>query len=176
MFNSCPTNFQIPSLTFTKAELVYALSVLMGDISPTDNETVIEMVELRFYLNKIKERIALAASNGTLRRAMPHSSKKEGECIPSEPEAAEAPSLPSMSELREQFPSLTDEEITEILANAREEREKEEAERKKNEPPPAPEPPSFVVKKALPKENPKTPEEEKRRENAKRFAELLGTF
>lgn len=177
MFTLCPTNYQIPTLTFTKAELVYALSVLTAEIPPTDNSTLLEMVELRYYLTKIKDRVAQAVADGTIGRAMALPGGGGHDDTPPTPKAAP---MPSMDELRAKFPTLTDEEIAEVLNKAREEREKEEKERKTKEPP-LPPVPSFIAKpkeddKPKPPPKPLTKQEEKNRENSKKFAKMLGQF
>lgn len=170
MFSFCPTNCQIPSLTFTKAELVYALSVLTAEIPPTDNGTLLEMVELRYYLTKIKDKVAHAVADGTIGRAM---ALPEGEGHEDTPPKPKASPMPSMDELRVKFPTLTDEEITEVLERAKKERGKKADE--SHLPPTS----AFVAKPKV-EEKPKThirplsKQEEKNRENSRKFATMLG--
>ena len=177
MFSFCPTNYQIPTLTFTKAELVYALSVLMADISPTDNSTRLEMVEVRYYLNKIKDRVEQAAADGTLERAMRLSDERKGE--DTTPRLKAAP-MPSMAELRERFPNLTEDEIKEVFNRVREERQRDEEKQKERE---APTPISTFIaeppkEETAPQPTPKpmTIQEEKNRENSRKFANMLGSL
>lgn len=164
MFNFCSTDTIIPSLTFTKAELVYAMTFLMADIPPSDHSTRIEMVELRHYLNQIKDKVALAAVDGTLRGGMAASAAEGVEVSPQDEKTAP---VPSMSELRTQFPTLTDEEFNEVVTKAQKERMQEEK-RKRAMLPDNP-PPSFIAK-----ENTTTLEVSKSKKNSQRFAQLLG--
>ncbi|MBO6031948.1 MAG: hypothetical protein J6Q22_10945 [Prevotella sp.] len=106
----------IPTLTFTKAELVYIVSVILSDLKPTDDHTKIEMVELRHYVNKIRDKVVLAAHQGTLKEQTfgteePKEEKKKEE---------EKKKLPSIKELKEKFPTLAESEIEEIIRNAKE--------------------------------------------------------
>jgi hypothetical protein len=174
MFAHSSSETVIPTLTFTKAELVYALSVLMADIPPNDNQTRLELVEIRHYLNQIKDKVAQAVSDGTLERAMPHLDKDEHQPPPPEPQAAP---MPSMSELRAKFPTLTEEEIGEVLAKARENSPKEEVSNENS--PPLPPVPSFISKpkneeNLKPPPRPLTKQESKNRENSIKFSSLLG--
>lgn len=172
MFNYCTSDTIIPSLTFTKAELVYALAVLTADIPPNDNETKLELVELRFYLNKIKDQIAQAVSDGTLEKflAPPCGTKDVSQSTKND-----SP-LPSLDELRHQFPNLSDEEIQEILEKVTKEKM---ADLVKNKESPNSRPPSFI------KSNPPITsskvgihqvygEDKKKIANSRRFASLLG--
>lgn len=176
MFNYTYSDAVLPSLTFTKAELVYALSVLMADIPPTDNSTRLELVEIRHYLNQIKDRIALALTDGTIARAMASSKGKPDKDIPPKPQE---PTMPSMSELKAQFPSLSEAEIKEVLAQARADRLKREEEERKKAPPPQP---SFIAKHTTEEEMlaaqrpPLTAELLKDKENSQKFAQMLGSF
>ena len=113
-------NSQIPTLKFTKAELVYALAVLLNDLPPTDNSTELELVELRFYLNRIRERVRAACVDGTLERAMP----MQKELKPKQAAKKPTPSIPKIEDLRRQFPNLTDEELNEAIGKMREAAEK----------------------------------------------------
>ena len=164
MFNFCSSDTVIPSLTFTKAELVYAMTILMADIPPTDHSTRIEMVELRHYLNQIKDKVALAAVDGTLRGGMAASEAKGVEVSPQDEKNAP---MPSMSELRAQFPTLTDVEFNEVVSKARKERMKEEDRKRASLP--APPHPSFVAKG-----NVTTMGVSESKKNSQRFAQLLG--
>ena len=165
----------IPSLTFTKAELVYALSVLMPDIPANDNHTLLELVELRFYLNRIKEKVAQAASNGMLERAMPLPDNEVCKDTPPEPKAAP---MPTMSELRTRFPTLSEEEIQEVLEKAKENSINGKEVSNKN---PIHLTPtySFIVKPRNDEKSESSPilltkQDIKNREQAKKFSQLLG--
>ena len=153
----------IPSLIFTKAELVYALVFLMGDVSNRDNSTKIEMVELRHYLNQIKGQVSQAIRAGALDRALPVSSKQ--------PEIASG--VPSLTELRKKFPNLTDDEILEILLKVKKEQDKHRQEESSTEIPI----PAFIVKEK-PMDTRLSAEEKGKpvnsKENSKKFARLLG--
>lgn len=172
MFNYSSSSTIIPSLVFTKAELVYAVSILLANIPPTDNETRIEMVELRHYLTLIKDRVAKAAQDGTLKRAMAASSQDIGNDTPQTTKAAQ---MPSIDELRLKFPTLSDEEILEVLGNERKEAIGEKRE-KPNSPPP---PPSFIAR-PIADERPTTPQipmtkkQIADKENSRKFSLLLG--
>ena len=175
MFAHCPTDAVIPSLTFTKAELVYVLSTLLTEVADTDNSTRIELVEVRHYLNQIQYRVAMALSDGTIGRAMSHFSEKPGDTKKQEKQ----PEVPSMADLKRRFPTLSEDEIREVLDKAREEQNRKAEEERRNNPPP---PPSFIAKpiQREPKENVPThvltPQEKKNMENSKKFAQLLGAF
>lgn len=113
MFSFVPIDSVIPSLLFTKAELVYAVSVVLADLKDTDDHTKIEMVEMRHFLNQIKDKVVMAAHNGELKApSFPcgHFGKDEPR-----PERR----LPSISELKSQFPTLSEQEIEEILAKSK---------------------------------------------------------
>lgn len=182
MFQYCSNETVIPSLVFTKAELVYALSVLTADIPPTDNATKIEMVEVRHFLNQDRSLVARAVADGTIRRAMMI------DAPPPVPNVAEqpAPRLPSIEELREQFPTLADSEIREIIETAKRQKEKETAERmerkRRNAPPPVA---AFLAKPEEPLEQPEpdsapafrdSEKDRKNRENSIKFAKMLGNL
>lgn len=174
MFTHIPSETIIPTLTFTKAELVYALSVLMSDIPANDNQTRLELVEIRYYLNRIKDRVEQAIADGTIERAMPSLSTDEYKATPIIPKAAP---MPSMSELRAKFPTLTAEEIQETIEKAKEHSRKEEELREN--PSPLPPMPSFISKpkpeeKLKPPPRPLTKHEIKNRENSIKFSSLLG--
>lgn len=176
MFAYSSSETVIPSLVFTKAELVYALMFLMNEIPDTDNSTRIEMVELRHYLTQIKDRVSQALTDGTIRRGMTCS---EGKPVEDNRKAQKPPEGPSMADLRRQFPSLTEEEIAEVLDKARAEQRKRQEEDRKNAPPP---PPSFIAKPE--EEKPKepfvkpvlTPKEKRDRENSRKFMQMLGAI
>ena len=159
----------LPTLTFTRAELVYALTHLLSNINDNDNSTRLEMVELRHYLNLVRNEVEAAArkrelSLGSIPCQRPDNGKDgmKGR-------------QPDMAELKKKFPSLTEEEIRAVIAKARQEAEKEEADKRKDAPPP---PPSFIAKSEVMLDSrPKailTPKEEKDRENSREFANLLG--
>lgn len=177
MFTYASSDTIIPSLTFTKAELVYAITVLMPDIPLNDNQTKLELVELRYFLNKIKDRVAIAASDGSLERAMVLSNEEMHKDIL--PKTKAAP-MPSMSELQAKFPTLTAEEIQETIEKANEDSRKEEELREI--PSPLPPKPSFISKpkeeneESTPPKKPMTKEEERKRENSRKFAKMLGQF
>ena len=176
MFAHCPTDAVIPSLTFTKAELVYVLSVLLPGVADTDNSTMIELVEVRHYLNQIQDRVAIALADGTIGRAMAHCTEKP---IEDTPKPGKPPEVPSLADLKRQFPTLSEDEIREVLDKAREE-QKRKAEEERKKAPPAP--PSFIAKpiQREPKENVPnhvlTPQEKKNRETSRKFAQMLGSF
>ena len=177
MFTYSSSEAVIPSLTFTKAELLYAISCLLKDIPDNDNSTKIEMVEVRHYLNLNQGEVSKALSEGTISRPLEHSEDKKVESTDTETEAA---TMPSMGDLKRQFPNLSEEEIKEIIEKARIEREshKEEKEIKS---PTLPQPPSFVAKPIEESENPimkqkLSPKELKDIENSKKFASMLGSF
>lgn len=176
MFAHCPTDAVIPSLTFTKAELVYVLSTLLTEVADTDNSTRIELVEVRHYLNQIQDRVSMALADGTIGRAMTHSSDKP---IGDTKKHEKQPEVPSIEDLKRRFPTLSGDEIREVLDKAREEQKRKEEEERKNAPPP---PPSFIAKpiQREPEENVPThvltPQEKKNMENSKKFAQLLGAF
>ena len=151
IYSSDPT--VIPSLLFTKAELVYIVTQLTAELPANDNSTQLEMVELRHYCNLIKEQIDSLAKKGLLEAPQPEKTDS-----PAAPQSR----LPSMEELRSSFPSLTEAEIREII-------ERTKAEQK--EPPP---PPQFI-RKPPPEQNPPlTPKAQKDKENSEQFASLLG--
>lgn len=141
MFNYTTSETVIPTLAFTKAELVYLLKVILKEIPDTDNYNKIEMVEVRHYMNQIKDRVSLALADGTIGWATAHREEKPEECTP---KAEKPPEGPSMADLKRQFPNLSEDEIKEVLQRAKEERRKEE-EKKKKDAPPLP-PPMFVKK------------------------------
>lgn len=178
MFSYSSSDAVIPSLVFTKAELAYALSVLTAEIAPDDNSTGIEMVELRHYLNLIKDRVAIAASDGSLRSAVGPLPKKEAAAGNDDGKPFPAP---SMVDLRREFPHLSDREIMEVLEGVRKSNGKEEERKEQREEAPTlPPMPSFVAKpkgKApMAAVNPPTKEEESNAENSEKFARMLGSF
>ena len=130
----------IPSLTFTKAELAYALFILLKDIPITNTSTKLEMVEIRHYLNQIKDKVLLASYDGELKKAMEEeiSSSTKEELPHEEP----TPAIPSMVELKEQFPTLSETEIEEILSSIQKEKEQGKDSKKTHMPPS----PSFLLK------------------------------
>lgn len=100
---------------FTKAELIYIVTVVLADLKPTDDHTKIEMVELRHYINQIRDKVVMAAHSGELKNPSTDSPQKKKEDKPSK--------LPSVKELKEKFPNLTEVEIAEIIVNAKAEME-----------------------------------------------------
>jgi hypothetical protein len=115
MFNIFPTDSVTPTLMFTKAELVYIVTVILADLKPTDDHTKIEMVELRHYINQIRDKVVMAAHSGELKNPSTDAPQKKKEDKPSK--------LPSVKELKEKFPNLTEVEIAEIIVNAKAEME-----------------------------------------------------
>ena len=175
MFSYSSDTSVIPSLTFSKAELLYAALFLLKDISNSDTSTQIEMVEMRHYLNQIKDKVLLAAYNGSL-----NDIGIETPPEPKTPPEAKKTAIPPMSELKAKFPTLSEEEIREIFEKAQKEREKEEAKKmaeKKPEPPP---PQSFVITDSsrvgfsANNSQPTKPTNQKEKENSQKFASLLG--
>ena len=176
MFAYSSSETVIPSLVFTKAELVYALTQLLDNIPNTDNSTRIEMVELRHYLNLIKDNVLLALADGTIRRGTTLSGEKH---VEDTPKVEKRPEGPSIADLKRQFPNLSEEEIREVLDKAREEQRRKAEEERKNAPAP---PPSFIAKpeeveEGKPIDKPVlTPQAKKDRENSKKFAQMLGAM
>ena len=178
MFAYASSDIVIPSLTFTKAELVYAVAVLMADLSPLDNSTKIEMVEVRHYLNQIKGKVAQALSDGTIGRAMANpDALPDKDTVPK----PQGPRMPSMDELRRRFPNLSEEEIKEVLEKAKAEQEKKAMEEQKTRPT---SPPSFIAKPHVVTEAemlaatapPLTEKQKQDRENSRKFASMLGSI
>ena len=167
----------IPSLHFTKAELAYFISVLTPSVSVTDDFTLFDLVEVRHYLNLVKDKIAMSISDGTLKKAMSGIETKKGgtdkqEQQDEEPQKKEA--FPSMAELRQKFPSLTEAEIMEVIGKVKADKEKKELETmlsKSTEPEPPK--PSFLAKNR--ESNSFTTNETtiQSRENSRRFASML---
>lgn len=165
----------IPSLSFSKAELLYATLFLLKDISNSDTSTQIEMVEMRHYLNQIKDKVLLAAYNGSLNDIGIETPRE-----PTKATEAKKTAIPPMSELKARFPTLSEDEIREIFEKAQKDRDKEEAKKmaeKKPEPHP---PPSFVITDSNrngfssppnPKDNPTKPDG---KQNSQKFASMLG--
>ena len=170
-----------PSVSFTKAELAYAIFILMDDIPITNNSTKMELLELRHYLNQIKEYVALSTHDGTLIKAAKTALQGFGEQIPyNEPTEPEKPLLPSLTALKSQFPTLTEDEIQEIISKNREEQEKEVKEKESKMPPPLPKglikkPFAHLVDKRLdPVEQIVSTPEKQEESNTKKFATMLG--
>lgn len=192
MFTYSSDTTVIPSLTFTKAELVYAVGILLADLPASDNSTKIEMVEVRHYLNLIKEKVTLAAYDGTLKGLLCPSEEKDVQSAPIPSKEPENPSLPPMDELRKQFPTLSEDEIREIVEKAREERKKEEEVKEADTSQPIPPKPSFRAKPHIVMEVDvqkakevregsmgkvrSTDKEDFSKASAKKFATLLGEF
>ena len=178
MFSYSSSDVVIPSLVFTKAELVYAISVLMAEMPPDDNTTGIEMVEIRHYLNLIKDRVALAASDGTLRRALAASADETGKDTQ---QGSKASPAPSMEDLRREFPNLMDFEIVEVIETAKKERREEDRKMRDEEAAKLPPKPSFIAKPVEAKATVAPPEQQpakssEDRENSEKFAKMLGAF
>lgn len=146
----------IPTLKFTKAELVYIVQKLTADLSTRDNTTTLEMVELRHYCNLIKKDIDESAKKGELDII----SKPKGSPFTKDPNSKPI----TFEQLQKEFPSLTAEEIRDILDTARQEQKKEKTSRKVQEPP------KFYTKQ----EQTQTKEEKEKAENARKFESLLG--
>ena len=182
MFTYSTNETVIPSLSFTKAELAYALFVLMKDIPLCNISTGIELVEVRHYLNQIGDKVLLSTHDGTLKQAVADSiGTKESIKIEEPKNNTSSPAIPSMDDLKRQFPNLTESEISDILESAKQEqRKKDEDERKKPTPPPLP---SFKVKPKqegigfpVPEATQKPSVSEDDIDEAERFARLLGSF
>ena len=176
----------IPSLSFTKAELAYLLFVLMKDIPFTNTSNKIELVEVRHYLNQIGEKVLLSTHDGSLKEAIREAIAEPKQEAEEKKMAVEQPPTPNIQDLKAQFPTLSEEEIKEILASAKEERKKKEAEQaQKNALPPRP---SFLVKQQDGNSTPSTPSQshetaslspskaDRDKETSKKFATLLGAF
>lgn len=176
MFPYSSSETVIPTLTFTKAELVYAIAKLLQGVPDTDNSTRIEMVELRHYLNQIKDRVLLALEDGTIGRAMVHSHQESKEDAINQ---EKRPEPPSMAVLKGQFPNLSEDEIKEVLEKAKSEQMKMSEGKREQAPPP---PPSFIAnniqeeiqKPVVPL--PLSPKEKKDRENSRKFAQMLSSL
>ena len=106
-----PTGEEFCAPSVTKAELVYIVTVILANLKPTDDHTKIEMVELRHYMNQIRDKVVLAAHAGEL--------KEPSSRTPANKEDNANERLPSMKELKEKFPNLTEVEIAEIIVNAK---------------------------------------------------------
>lgn len=182
MFTYSSSDTVIPTLTFSKAELVYLLKFLINNIPNSNTSTQIEMVEVRHYLNQIKERVLKAAYDGELKDIVSASPQTQTQTLnnaqsPSPPQKREqVPSLPSLKELKEKFPTLTEDEIKGILKETQHEREmqkaKEEAEAKSQ----IPKPPSFIAREddSGSPSNPISDYNKEQRENSQKFASMLG--
>lgn len=167
-----------PSLVFTKAELLYFIHFILPSSDAKEYNSKIDMVEVKHYLNQLKDPIALALSDGSLERAVSHSSPPPDK---STPKHQEAPKTPSIADLKAQFPNLSEEEIKDILHT-----ERPAQEHSRNQPsntPPPPPPPSFAPKPIapikLPHSEPRAPinpQQERDRENSVQFASMLGAF
>ena len=184
MFAYSSSETIIPSLTFTKAELAYTLFVLLKDIPFTNNSDKIELVEVRHFINQIKNKVLLSTHDGSLRNAIADSVGMEVSDVNEEPnkekEETKA-SLPSIKELKEKFPTLSEEEIRDILERERiEQKKKREAEKPKQEPNPPKT--SFIVKEedmiSSTESNEKSPtiarNSDVDKETSFKFANLLG--
>lgn len=181
MFNFVPQNAQIPSVTFTKAELAYILAILTPELSPIDKSSMLEMVELRFYLNRIKDRVDRAISDGTLQSALMKMTEEKG-AKESPTSRVQVSSIPTMKDLRTQFPTLTEEEIRDVIEKAKAEKqiELEKSNDKENlDRSPSP----FIVQPAQKKKPwgvaaPPSSRDNKDsfKENSQNFAKLLGSF
>lgn len=171
----------IPSLVFTKAELIYVVSVLLNSIEDTDNKTRIELVEIRHYLNQIRDRITSALYDGTISKALFHNDGNNTPNLHEKELQVGKDSVPSMKELKEKFPNLSEYEIKEIIDKVREEKKnKDEEYRTKKDS--LSSPPSFIAKpmqvresKDLPMSH-LSPKEEKDITNSRKFAQLLGNL
>ena len=146
----------IPTLKFTKAELVYIVQKLTADLSTRDNATLLEMVELRHYCNLIKKEINDSAKKGELDIIQ----KPKEKCHAKDPNSRPI----TQEQLQKEFPSLTLEEIKDILETARHEEGHENTTQKVQAPP------KFYTKQ----EQIETKEEKEKAENARKFESLLG--
>lgn len=118
MFSQNPLSTEAPSLKFTKAELVYIVSVILAELKPTDDHVQVEMVELRHYLNQIRDKVVMAAHSGDLPAV---GFNIETNTVVS----SEKKHIPSIKELKEKFPSLSEEEIEEIINTAKDRKDEE---------------------------------------------------
>lgn len=175
-----------PSLIFTKAELVHIVTNLLTQIDDNDNETRLEMVEMRHYCNEIKAEIAALAASRAL------SCKTDETLSIKEEKPVETPSgttpkpVPTLAELHRQFPTLSLAEIKDILDKAKEEQERLKAETKDKGQKVSPiKMPNFIAKSEEelypnakpPKDAPpkvKTAKDLADEENTRKFVELLG--
>lgn len=167
----------IPYLHFTKAELAYFITVLIPNVSITDDFTQFDLVEVRHYLNLVKDKIAMSISDGTLKKALSGSveTKDNTDKPIVQEEEPKKDTFPSIEELRQKFPSLSEEEIREVVWKVKSDKEKRELENilsKTTEPEPPK--PSFLAKKR--ESNSFTTNETtiQNRENSRRFASMLG--
>lgn len=175
----------LPSLIFTKAELVHIVTNLLTQIDDNDNETRLEMVEMRHYCNEIKAEIAALAASRAL------SCKVDKDLPIKEEKPVETPSTPSpkpiptLTELHKQFPTLSLAEIKDILAKAKEEQEHSKTDTKDKGQKAAPiKVPTFIAKseeELYPDAKPikasplkvKTAKDLADEENTRKFVELL---
>ena len=187
----------IPSLHFTKAELAYVLAVLTPSVSPTDDFTKMDMLEIRHYINLIKDKVAMSISDGSLKKALaalvpPVKADLQIVATAASGNGKEAPSqegvengdsteerFPTMDELKKKFPSLTVAEIREIVGKVKAERERKELAamlEKTEERNATPPPPSFIVQpKSLNGYGYASPERlAQDKANSQRFASMLG--
>ena len=174
MFSYSDSTEVLPSLTFTRAELVFALTRLVNGIGDNDNSTRIEMVELRHYLNLVKEDVDRASRSGELSLSNHLPDKGNTSNTPD----AESKKAPSMDELKRQFPSLTEAEIMSVIEKAREDTAKEEEKKRKENGDVKP-PPSFIAKSEVeinpqPVNSVLSEKDKKDKENSKKFAGMLG--
>ena len=176
MFTYSYSNAVIPTLTFTKAELVYTLITLLKSIPPTDDTTPIEMVEVRHFLNQNRDLIAASIKNGSIAAAMPFEDNSKATTTPAAANASAPSKMPSMRELQKQFPSLSEEEIKSILADS----EKESA-KNNHTSISIPNVSTFIGEEKpkpvtpFPKDN-LSKEEQKNKDNSEKFASMLGSF
>ena len=176
MFSYSSDETVIPSLSFTKAELVYLLFVLMRDVPFTNNSAQIELVEARHYLNQIKERVILATHNDELKSAIADAigiktDKDRGTVKSSD-------KIPDVKDLKSRFQTLTEEEILEIITSSQEEA--------KDLPPKQPQLISRYTSSEPQEQSESSQNDEKRsvytpssgtdKETSKKFASLLGAF
>ena len=186
MFEYSTSDTVIPTLSFTKAELAYAIFVLMKDLSVTDTTTKIEMVEVRHYLNQIGDKVLMSTHDGSLKNSISESigleTKKEDGNLKEEKNK-----MPSIEELKKQFPTLSEEEIKEVLNTVRIEQQiaAKEGEKKDD----IPEKSSFFAKPKIPHEGSEMVSHEtnengptaamtvdRDKETSEKFARLLGAF
>lgn len=167
-----------PSLVFTKAELLYFFHFVLPSIKDEAYNSQIDMVEVKHYLSQLKDNISLALADGSLERAVSHSSPPPDK---STPKQEEAPKPPSIADLKAQFPNLSEEEIKDILNTER--TAQALSQKQPSTPPPPPPPPSFSPKQITPIKLPHsepivpiTPQQKKDRENSIQFASMLGAF
>lgn len=163
MFSFTTSETIIPTLKFTKAELLYVATHMMQEVDIKDQESVIDMVEARYYLNRIRSEVSQAIYKGVLEGGVEvHKGNKK---------TPQKPHLPSVSELSKQFPYLTEKEILEIISAAETQDTPQNGVEIET---PLPQ----IVKEDIYEEEPQTgaayEKKQRDKENSTKFATLLG--